>query len=81
MSFNPTKKGRVVEMSKPIPDTEAERTEEARDLVSMIPEDRYKELTSWEFQTINEIKEGKASTSFRLREIRQIIKRLRADAT
>jgi hypothetical protein len=76
---NPTQRGRIVEMSKPISDSESERTEEAQQLIAMIPEDRYKELTSWEFQTLNEVKEGKASTKFRLSEIRKIIKRLQAE--
>jgi hypothetical protein len=79
--MNPTHKARIVEMSKAIPDSEADRTEEARELVSMIPEELYPKLTSWEMQTISEIKEGKASTKFRLTEIRQIVKRLQAHAT
>ena len=79
--MNPTVKGRIIEMSKPIPTTEEERTQEARELVSMIPEDLYPKLTSWEMQTLTEVKEGKAATKFRLTEIRQIVKRLQADAT
>jgi hypothetical protein len=79
--MNPTVKGRIIEMSKAIPTTETERTEEARELVSMIPTELYPKLTSWERSTIEEIKEGKASTKFRLTEIRKIVKRLQEDAT
>jgi len=79
--FNPTQKGHVIEMSKPLPTTEEERTQEARELVSMIPEELYPKLTSWELNTIEEIKQGKASTKFRLTEIRRIVKRLQEDAT
>jgi ribosome recycling factor len=78
---NPTQRGRIIPMSKPIPTTEQERTEEARELVAMIPEEAYIQLTSWERETIEEIKEGKASTKFRLTEIRQIVKRLQSDAS
>jgi hypothetical protein len=79
--LNPTKKGHVVQMSKALPTTEEERTQEARELVSMIDEKDYVKLTSWEMQTVEEIKAGKASTKFRLNEIRGIVKRLQAHAT
>lgn len=78
--YNPTTKGRLIEMSKPLPTTETERTDEARELVSMIPDELYSKLTSWELNTIEEIKQGKASTKFRLTEIRKIVKRLQDEA-
>jgi hypothetical protein len=73
---NPTQKGRIIEMSKLLPNNESDRKAEALELVSMIPEELYPKLTSWERQTIEEVKEGKASTKFRLTEIRRIVKRL-----
>jgi hypothetical protein len=74
--MNPTQKGHVVEMSKEIPESETDRTEEAQDLVAMIAESDHPKLTTWEMQTVNEVREGKASTKLRLRELRQIVKRL-----
>ena len=74
-------KAKIIEMSKPISDNESERTEEAWELVSMIPIDLEIKLTSWELETITDIRNGKAATKFRLKEIREIVKRLQADAS
>ncbi|HEY0800685.1 MAG TPA: hypothetical protein VGD54_07565 [Steroidobacteraceae bacterium] len=74
--MNPTARGRIVEMSKAMPTTEDERTTEAKELVSMIAEVDFPKLTTWERATVEEIKEGKAASKFRLREVRGIVKRL-----
>jgi hypothetical protein len=74
--FNPTQRGKVVEMGRPIPDNETDRTAEARHLLSFIYEKDLPKLTSWERNTVEEIREGKASTTIRLKELRSIVKRL-----
>lgn len=79
--MDPTVKGRVISMSKALPTTEEERTAEARELAAMIPKELYPKLTTWEMQTVSDIKDGKASTKFRLTELRQIVKRLQEDAS
>jgi hypothetical protein len=74
--WNPTTKGVVVAMSKPIPSTEEERTIEAQHLLGFIGDEDLASLTSWERSTVEDVKEGKAANAFRLREIRAIVKRL-----
>lgn len=63
-------------MSKPLPTTETERTEEARALVRMIDDKDYVKLTSWELSTVLDVLAGKAATKFRLNEIREIVHRI-----
>lgn len=64
-------------MEKPVPTSEDERTKEALALLAQIPEEDMAKLTTWEMQTVNDIREGKAATGIRLREIRALLKRLR----
>lgn len=74
--LNPTHKDKIVAMDEPLPDSEDERTREALHLCDLISRDDYSQLTSWELQTIQDVKNGKAATKVRLREIRQAVKRL-----
>ena len=69
---------RVRVMEDPIPSSEDERTQEALALVAQLRDEEMAKLTSWEMQTINDILEGKAATTVRLREIRAAVKRLRS---
>jgi len=73
---NPTQKGELVLMEKAIPESEDERTEEARRLCALISDDDGPKLTTWELQTIQDVLGGKAATKIRLREIRAVVKRL-----
>jgi len=69
---------KVTEMSEPMPQTETERTEEAQRLLAQLTEDDLPLLTSWELSTITDLREGKAATAFRLRELRAALKRIHA---
>jgi len=72
----PNKPARVVEIGKPMPTTEDERTLEALYLISLLSEEDNSKLTSWEMNTITELRAGRAATTVRLREMRSIAKRL-----
>jgi hypothetical protein len=74
--INPEQKRRIVELDKPLPDSEDERTQEALELCKIISFGNDSELTTWEMQTVRDVEEGKAATRVRLRELRQIVKRL-----
>jgi hypothetical protein len=65
----------VIQMPKRMPTTEIERTEEALELIASI-QSKFSELTSWELQIVQDIKEGKAATNIRLRELREAVKRI-----
>ena len=67
---------KVVSMTRPMPSTEAERTQEAQELLSHIEDSDLPSLTGWELNTVKEIQDGKAANAIRLRELRSIVKRL-----
>lgn len=63
-------------MSKPIPDTETERVEEAKQLLSKLKTGDRLKLTTWELTLVEELGEGKACTRIRLKELREAMERL-----
>jgi hypothetical protein len=66
-------------MPKPVPSTEQERTEEALALIGkLVPEDMAK-LTTWEVTLVEELKDGKAATRIRLKDLRECVHRLYPD--
>jgi hypothetical protein len=71
-------KASVTEMEPAMSEREDERTEEAQRLCSLISDEDNSNLTTWELQTVTDIREGKAATRVRLRELRGIVKRIRA---
>lgn len=72
----PNKPTRVVEIEKPIPTREDERTREALSIIRCLSGVDLEKLTSWEMSVVSEIKDGRAATTVRLRELRSIYKRL-----
>jgi hypothetical protein len=76
MNMNPTRKGAIINMEKPLPDSEDDRTAEALALCDLISPEDYPKISTWELQTIQDVKAGKAATKVRLREIREVVKRL-----
>jgi hypothetical protein len=75
MNIVPNRPGIVV-MEEVMSDREDERTEEAQRLCSMISDEDNASLTTWELQTVTDVRDGKAATRVRLRELRAIVKRL-----
>lgn len=67
---------KVVRMAKPIPSTEAERAEEAKQLIAKLRHEDIPKLTTWEVALVNELEEGKACTRIRLKELREAISRI-----
>jgi hypothetical protein len=70
---------KVYRMPKPLPSTETERTEEAQKLIARLtPEDTVK-LTTWEVTLVAELREGKAATRIRLKDLREAVHRIYPD--
>jgi hypothetical protein len=67
---------RMFEMPKPMPSTDEERTVEAQSLLARLLPEESKLLTTWEFQLVEELKAGKAATKIRLKELRDVVKRI-----
>lgn len=76
---NPTNKGKIIRINEVLPDSEDDRTAEALELCRMIVPEDYPRLTTWELQTVEDVRQGKAATKVRLRELRQIVKRLQEE--
>lgn len=66
----------VLKMPKHIPDSEAERTEEGCELMAQLTDSDVPLMTTWEVQMICELKEGKACTKIRLKELRECVERI-----
>jgi hypothetical protein len=66
----------VVRMSKPIPDNETDRTAEAILLIKRITDDDIPKLTTWEMELVGSLREGRAATRIRLKELRAVLERL-----
>lgn len=65
----------------PIPSTEAERTAEAERLIAeLVDRKAFHHLTTWEVELVDELKQGKACTRVRLKELREALKRIREHA-
>lgn len=73
---NQSEKMKVVRMAKPIPETESERLEEAKQLLAKLKTGDRLKLTTWELTLVEELGEGKACTRIRLKELRAAIERL-----
>lgn len=71
---NPRKRGLALPES--IPDSEAERTREAKQLLAKLEDGDDRLLTSWEVLLIAELGEGKACTRVRLKELREAMRRV-----
>lgn len=72
--------GKLLNIPAPIPNNEADRTMEGNRLIVEIEQfgpEAWKELTTWEVQTILSIKEGSACTRIRLKELRDAHARLK----
>lgn len=67
---------KVVRMSRPIPDREEDRAEEAQQLLARLKREDYHKLTTWEVQLLDELNQELAVTRIRLKELREIIERL-----
>jgi hypothetical protein len=67
---------RVTSIAEALPTTEEERTNEARALLAHIREEQYPLLTTWERELVHDLADGKAATKIRLKELREIVKRL-----
>jgi len=67
---------KVVRMSKPIPENEADRAEEAKQLIAKLRPDDMPKLTTWEVTLIEELASGKAATRIRLKELREAVERI-----
>lgn len=74
--MNQSERMKVVRISKPIPGSENDRQEEAKQLLAKLRiADRLK-LTTWELTLVEELEEGKACTRIRLKELRDAIERI-----
>ena len=67
---------KVTEMPEPMSHSESERTEEAQRLLAQLTNDDLVKLTTWELQNIEDLREGKATTGVRLRELRDTVRRI-----
>ena len=63
-------------MPKPIPDNEDDRVAEATELLAKISHSDIYLLTSWELELVDELREGKACTRIRLKELRDAVERV-----
>lgn len=71
--------GKELRMPLPVPDSERDRMEEAVGLLKkLIPDDQVK-LTTWEVVLVDELREGKACTRIRLKELREAVHRIYPD--
>jgi hypothetical protein len=70
----------VVRMSKPIPDSETDRTAEAILLIKRITDSDIPKLTTWELELVDSLREGRAATRIRLKELRAVLERLHPTA-
>lgn len=66
----------VLKMPKPIPDSEADRTAEAAELLGKLESEDVVKMTSWEVELTVALEEGKACTRIRLKELRELVARL-----
>lgn len=66
----------LLKMPKPIPDNEADRTAEAAGLMNQLTETDIPKMTSWEVELVVSLREGKACTRIRLKELRELVARL-----
>jgi hypothetical protein len=63
-------------MPKPIPDSEDDRVAEAMILLAKISHLDMPLLTTWELEMIDAIRDGKAVTRIRLKELREAVERI-----
>ena len=64
-------------MPKPVPSSEADRLAEAVELLTQIKDEDIVKLTTWELETIDSIREGRAVTRIRLKDLRECVERIR----
>ena len=76
MTQSENQRMKVVRMSKPIPDSEADRSEEAKQLIAKLRPEDVPNLTTWEVELVKELAEGKAATRIRLKELREAVERI-----
>ena len=74
--MNQSERMKVVRMSKPIPENEADRAEEAKQLIAKLRPEDIPKLTTWEVVLVTEMEEGKAATRIRLKELREAVERI-----
>lgn len=70
---------RPLQMPEPIPDSEAERTEQAMAMIGEIPSWplSLSELTTFEAEIVTELRDGKACTRTRFKIIRDAYQRIK----
>lgn len=68
---------KVYVLPKPIPYSEADRCVEATELIKQIGRQDAHLLTTWDVETLESIKAGRAVTRIRLIELREMVERVK----
>lgn len=66
----------ILKMLKPIPDNEQDRVAESYRLLAKIQPEDVASMTTWEREMVEEIKQGRAVTRIRLKELREMVERI-----
>jgi hypothetical protein len=69
----------MLRMPKSIPSTEEERTAEALFLIGKLSDADEEQLTVWEVELVESLRQGYASTRIRLKELREAVHRIKPE--